>query len=597
VVRKFTGVVLKTLWRFGVGDVRYRTFSALTGALALSTACGDDDSPQCLGIECDEVNIEAGVTTEERAEAGATSSQTTTTQATTSSAAAPTDAAVPDTDAAVPDAQANVPDAQVGTSEPTNTQTSAALDAGGDSVADGATDADVVVDVCASCSPNATCDSASATQSCACNAGYAGDGTICIDVDECLTDPCGQNAICSNSNGAYSCACDDGFSGDGIACADVDECVDDPCDPNATCDNSAGSFECTCIDGYEGDGITCEDTNECLNGACHADATCDNSPGSFSCECNDGFIGDGLTCTDIDECLVTTCGANATCENAPGSFACVCDSGYSGDGITCTDIDECLDDPCDPNATCDNTVGSFTCTCGEGFVGDGETCDQINVLFVDADYGLPDLATWTDIMDAEEVTYFVETLPQGGNPTSDLTKYPTVIWSVGDRAFNNLTVDNITALEAYLDGGGTLLYAGGHNLYTETNATTFAPTYLGAADYNQNMPELAADPLYADGMGHPITGTTLYTLHAWDNGEYMNMFSGYGTTGTGAQGMLRLRADNLATFESPNFATEYIAISNDGGTFRTVTWGFDLNHVEPSQRSQLLIDTLTFLTE
>merc|ERR1712224_958469 len=71
---------------------------------------------------------------------------------------------------------------------------------------------------------------------------------------------CGANAACTNTAGSFTCACVAGYKGDGTSCADVDECASDNlnnCGANAACTNIAGSFTCTCNVGYEGDGIDC----------------------------------------------------------------------------------------------------------------------------------------------------------------------------------------------------------------------------------------------------------------------------------------------------------------------------------------------------
>ena len=45
---------------------------------------------------------------------------------------------------------------------------------------------------------------------------------IILDADEC-TDPalnnCHADATCTNTVGSYTCACDAGYNGDGITCA------------------------------------------------------------------------------------------------------------------------------------------------------------------------------------------------------------------------------------------------------------------------------------------------------------------------------------------------------------------------------------------
>ena len=51
-------------------------------------------------------------------------------------------------------------------------------------------------------------------------AGFAGDGFLCEDFDECATDShaCDENAACLNRVGSYECICDDGWAGNGTHC-------------------------------------------------------------------------------------------------------------------------------------------------------------------------------------------------------------------------------------------------------------------------------------------------------------------------------------------------------------------------------------------
>ncbi|CAH3013761.1 unnamed protein product [Porites evermanni] len=85
------------------------------------------------------------------------------------------------------------------------------------------------------------------------------------NVDECAKqlDNCHYYAHCNNTLGSYECLCKDGFAGNGRLCVDINECtrtLHNCHHPNATCINTVGSFSCTCKPGFEGDGITiCEE--------------------------------------------------------------------------------------------------------------------------------------------------------------------------------------------------------------------------------------------------------------------------------------------------------------------------------------------------
>ena len=50
---------------------------------------------------------------------------------------------------------------------------------------------------------------------------------------------CGANAVCANKPGAYTCTCSTGYAGDGKVCTDIDECANGTagCDTNAACAN------------------------------------------------------------------------------------------------------------------------------------------------------------------------------------------------------------------------------------------------------------------------------------------------------------------------------------------------------------------------
>uniref|UniRef100_A0A0G4I4I7 EGF-like domain-containing protein n=1 Tax=Chromera velia CCMP2878 TaxID=1169474 RepID=A0A0G4I4I7_9ALVE len=112
------------------------------------------------------------------------------------------------------------------------------------------------------------------------------------DADECLSSlhDCHSNAACTNTVDSFTCACNAGYSGDGItACANVDECSTNVhnCASNvASCADSTGSFSCSCNAGYSGDGVTCSNEDECSSGThtCPSISACVNTPGGFECQ-------------------------------------------------------------------------------------------------------------------------------------------------------------------------------------------------------------------------------------------------------------------------------------------------------------------------
>ncbi len=123
------------------------------------------------------------------------------------------DAAVPDggndeLDAALPDAGNDAPDADVD---------------GGTEDADAGSDAGAP---CSRCGALASCDETESPALCVCPSGYAdphGNGSECVDIDECTegSHNCDPVASCSNSAGSFSCACPAGRfdrNGDGTLC-------------------------------------------------------------------------------------------------------------------------------------------------------------------------------------------------------------------------------------------------------------------------------------------------------------------------------------------------------------------------------------------
>ncbi|WP_216627220.1 FG-GAP-like repeat-containing protein [Corallococcus exercitus] len=230
-------------------------------------------------------------------------------------------------------------------------------------------------------SVNAPCD---ATVPC-CDGLTCQSGT-CADVNECAagTDNCDENATCTNTVGSFTCACNAGYEGDGVTCTDINECAagTDNCNENATCTNTVGSFTCACNAGYEGDGVTCTDIDECAAGTdnCNENATCTNTVGSFTCACNAGYEGDGVTCTNIDECAASPCLNGGTCIDGVGSYTCKCAPTYEGDNCqacsgTLGDCNGDSSDGCEVNLQSDaESCGACGIVCSTGQICSNGTC-------------------------------------------------------------------------------------------------------------------------------------------------------------------------------------------------------------------------------
>lgn len=187
-------------------------------------------------------------------------------------------------------------------------------------------------------------------ESCAppsCPSGFERVGANCVDVDECAQpalNDCDEEAVCTNTAGSFTCACPAGWSGDGKACTPACE---PGCGEGATCAREDGASVCTCPEGYALDAArNCVDVDECQDAAlndCDPHAVCENTDGGWTCACPENFEGDGQSCTPICE---EECGENQACTALPEGNACACAPGYEDDGEgACVDIDECASAP------------------------------------------------------------------------------------------------------------------------------------------------------------------------------------------------------------------------------------------------------------
>jgi hypothetical protein len=259
---------------------------------------------------------------------------------------------------------------------------------------------------------------------CTCLPGWAGNGTTCVDADECASNPCQNGAVCSESTSdssigidSYRCACTDGYANgmcdydfigaytdqcsvaeSTVAAAlggncdiDVDECDSNPCQNNATCsesttnaDVSIAAYQCTCTAGFANG--KCEYGNieeydtECsvfestfsfaLTGNCDVDVNeCDSSPCQNDAQCTDSNDRAEISyaayrCTCVSGFASGMCGY----ANLP-EYAAECSISESSVGAAALpslsgncdiDVDECLSNPCLNGATCTESQSIVT---------------------------------------------------------------------------------------------------------------------------------------------------------------------------------------------------------------------------------------------
>uniref|UniRef100_A0A672NNW5 Pro-epidermal growth factor-like n=1 Tax=Sinocyclocheilus grahami TaxID=75366 RepID=A0A672NNW5_SINGR len=84
------------------------------------------------------------------------------------------------------------------------------------------------------------------------------------DQNDCYSLRCDVNAQCMQKEGRAVCQCVTGFAGDGELCVDIDECRLDmhDCDVNAECLNAVGKYQCRCRPGFTGTGFSCHDPEQ-----------------------------------------------------------------------------------------------------------------------------------------------------------------------------------------------------------------------------------------------------------------------------------------------------------------------------------------------
>eukprot|EP00049_Salpingoeca_infusionum_P000072 m.36951 g.36951 ORF g.36951 m.36951 type:complete len:930 (-) comp10056_c1_seq1:391-3180(-) len=227
-----------------------------------------------------------------------------------------------------------------------------------------------------------------------CTQGLLGD-TCTIDVNECNFEiddpryPChSTRGICTNTFGSYECSCRPGYAGDGAVCVDVDECLSTNvsttlCPTNSQCTNTVGGYACECDEGYHPSStdphdpqctalpcdFECQNDGECVNGLCvcslgYSGALCEVEECISPYECN-GFS--NVDClpvhqdvqTTLFEGNVTLCGVVQNCTGDECCFShcyetrtfpvlpdgTLLSTGSYGDGILSLDSDSTYSRP------------------------------------------------------------------------------------------------------------------------------------------------------------------------------------------------------------------------------------------------------------
>ena len=165
------------------------------------------------------------------------------------------------------------------------------------------------------CGHNGNCtDTGTHSYDCACESGYLFTAGTCEEIRPCETGEadCHANATCAHAGpGEYSCACTTGFSGNGTDCIDTDDCVDSPCFPGVECTDVPApghGFQCDmCPDGFmsiasSGTGEDCRDIDDCHGNPCGIGGNCtDTGAVSYTCDCGSdyGYDANAGTCVQL----------------------------------------------------------------------------------------------------------------------------------------------------------------------------------------------------------------------------------------------------------------------------------------------------------
>jgi hypothetical protein len=451
-----------------------------------------------------------------------------------------------------------------------------------------ATDPDAMIDVCAACVAEATCDDQAASP-CVCPDGYLGDGTTagtgCTNIDECTDGgvcvDAADGGTCEDSAGSYTCGCADGFDGDGelagTGCTNIDECIEggfclDAVD-HGTCEDSAGSYTCGCAEGYDGDGEVggtgCADVDECMSvvSPCQF-GSCVNTVGAFECQ--------ALFATSISQAFSWL--IDPITSNVVGSF----DTQLEGQNLT--GVATLTQDPTDGTIYGVARVSGIT---GRVLV----RFDTATGTFVE----VGNLGGFFSSLTFRDDGQLFGTTGQNSSPTTTAetlyaidkaTGTPTLAATLGNGADGEVIVHNPDDDSFYhFSGNGTIVFEKIMDSapYTvtnipitgTTNGETFGAYYLGAGEFlvsniNDSYNIVNVDGTWGDSFGvtpddlrglvmlplpeiviDPATGTVAGGDTVSITGQFSEMTGILGVTVGGANATDVVQVGNTVTFVTP----------------------------------------------
>jgi len=212
--------------------------------------------------------------------------------------------------------------------------------------------------------------------------------TFCPPLSKCVAGIPNAPDQFATDWGWVMCLCKDGYIGDGWICEEEDECVtQQPCPTNSFCVNTAiddpdfPRYKCGCMDGLVSLSVDEHGATQCGTPGETPEPT--DSPQSSQTSSSNGATptsfptilgGCGTLCPPKSICVATDSSNPLAFEQEGQLVTCLCREGYVGDGWRCDDANECeLYDPCPSNAYCvdtnpdDQFFAQYLCGCNIGF--------------------------------------------------------------------------------------------------------------------------------------------------------------------------------------------------------------------------------------